>query len=178
MSDDREEGAHRFSKGERKARRRDLVDRALRERYDELLLPSILDIPDASDPRGYWKSERGGVFRIGVAVDGTVDVTGFAICQLVKGKGSIDGNRVAIRMTLLTEKIELTLELRTENHQLAGTARDSRGRIDEVRFERITPNFSDVFDFRLLNRRESWMWLFYCEEGRYFLRSRDIAPHK
>jgi hypothetical protein len=96
---------------------------------------------------GYWQGQSGSILAIRKPSreSSLVKIDGEALGQKVTGEGSITGNKLAIRLKLLSEGTSLSLDLEViadtpaEGDLLSGAARDRDDNVREVRLHRLAP---------------------------------------
>jgi hypothetical protein len=112
-------------------------------------LPSVVSQPAPPvEVWGYWRGQSGSILSVRKVSGNSraIRVEGDALDQKVQGEGSIDGDKISVRLKLLTERKELNLELRMtadvqcEGDVLSGSARDGDGVARNVRFYRLAPH--------------------------------------
>jgi hypothetical protein len=88
---------------------------------------------------GYWEGGSGSILLIEKGANAeAVHVEGEALEQLVKGDGNVDGDNLALRLKLIRERIELTLNLKIRSYgsfaYMEGDATDAQGSVRPVKF--------------------------------------------
>jgi hypothetical protein len=108
--------------------------------------PTLLSRPASTiEVWGHWRGKSGSILSIRKAPGRShaIRVEGEALDQKVRGEGSIDGDKITIRLELLTERKELDLDLQIEEKYgsdlLSGSCRDCDGVVRDVHLRRWAP---------------------------------------
>jgi hypothetical protein len=93
---------------------------------------------------GYWKGASGSILRFEKGPSNAITVTGTALDEKVKGTGSVEGERLKLRLTLQVKRLELTVDLGMpggeydyQSDEMSGTASDADGTERSVKLSRM-----------------------------------------